>query len=125
MFKIIKEDTNKGKTNNFIVRDLLKEEQLIPKERKEEQKKVCKEKKLEELPYDIIPTLRFLELVTRINTILDGYGEIQEDISYEQTKEIATDLTRIESSLENIEKTIQTEQTEQTELEVEITKVAK
>lgn len=57
---------------------------------------------VERYEFDVIPQLRFLEVQQNLNTIVDGYTEIGDNISYEKTCEIATDLTRIENALDNI-----------------------
>lgn len=59
-------------------------------------------KPVERYEFDVIPMLRFYEIQANLNTIIDGYTEISDIISYEKTCEIATDLTRIENAIDNI-----------------------
>lgn len=51
--------------------------------------------------------LRFLEVISRIHTILDGLAEI--DLDYRKENEILVDLIRIENSVTNIETVIECE----------------
>lgn len=51
----------------------------------------------------IVPNLRFYEIMNRLETISQGYDEIGLDMDYEETNQIAVDLTRIETTLTNIE----------------------
>lgn len=60
---------------------------------------------VEYMPKEIIPPLRLLNIVARINTILDGLAEV--DLSQEDINEVKNDLTRIESSITNIEALIE------------------
>lgn len=56
---------------------------------------------VEYMPKEIIPPLRILNIIERLNNIitgLEGIGLSQVDVN-----EIKKDLTRIESSIENIE----------------------
>ena len=66
-------------------------------------------KPVERYEYDVIPLLRFLEIQANLNTIIEGYTEIGENISYEKTCQIATDLTRVENGLDNIATAISNE----------------
>lgn len=76
-----------------------------------ESKKKLKEelKKAEYVEYDVIPFLRFQEIQANLKTVIDGYFEVGENITYEQTRNITTDLTRIENALDNIAMTISNE----------------
>ena len=67
-------------------------------------KKLIKEeiKPVEYLEYDVIPLLRFTEIQANLNTVIEGYNDVAENLTYEKTKEIATDLTRIENAIDNI-----------------------
>ena len=77
---------------------------------KEENKKKLKEAKpAEYVEYDVIPLLRFQEIQANLNTIIEGYIEVGDNISYEQTRNIATDLTRIENAIDNIGTTLSNE----------------
>lgn len=68
-----------------------------------ERKKLSEElKPVERFEFDVIPLLRFLEIQSKMNTIIEGYQEVGENITYEKTSEIATDLTKIENSIDNI-----------------------
>lgn len=71
---------------------------------KTENKKKLKEEvnALEYVEYDVIPLLRFTEIQANLNTVIEGYNDVAENLTYEKTKEIATDLTRIENALDNI-----------------------
>lgn len=60
---------------------------------------------VEKMPVEIIQPLRLLNIVARINTILDGLTEV--DLSQEDINEVKNDLTRIESSITNIEALIE------------------
>lgn len=73
-------------------------------ELEETKEKELKEKlkPVERYEFDVIPMLRFYEIQSNLNTIIDGYTEISDNISYEKTCEIATDLTRIENAIDNI-----------------------
>lgn len=77
-------------------------------ELEETKEKELKEKlkPVERYEFDVIPMLRFYEIQSNLNTIIDGYTEISDNISYEKTCEIATDLTRIENAIDNISTTI-------------------
>ena len=70
----------------------------------EKKKKLIKEeiKPVEYLEYDVIPLLRFTEIEANLNTVIKGYDDVAENLTYEKTKEIATDLTRIENAIDNI-----------------------
>ena len=70
----------------------------------EKKKKLIKEeiKPVEYLEYDVIPLLRFTEIQANLNTVIEGYNDVAENLTYEKTKEIATDLTRIENAIDNI-----------------------
>ena len=76
-----------------------------------ENKKKLKEelKQAEYVEYDFIPLLRFQEIQANLNTIIEGYFEVGENLTYEKTNEIKTDLTRIENSLDNIATTLSEE----------------
>jgi len=78
------------------------------KEIKLDKKKLIKEelKQAEYYEFDVIPLLRFQEIQENLNTVIDGYFEVGENITYEKTNEIATDLTRIENAIDNIATTI-------------------
>ena len=76
------------------------------KEKMEKKKFVEELIPVERYEFDVIPMLRFYEIKDNLNTIIKGYEDIGENISYEKTCNIATDLTRIENSMDNIEKTI-------------------
>ena len=76
---------------------------------KKESKAPVEKEYVEMIPEDIIPSLRFYELISRIKTILDGYEEMEENISWEKTNEIATEITKIESALTNMESILETE----------------
>lgn len=56
----------------------------------------------EYLEYDVIPLLRFTEIQANLNTVIEGYMDVGENLTYEKTKEIATDLTRVENAIDNI-----------------------
>ena len=66
-------------------------------------------KPVERYEFDVIPQLRFYEIQANLNTIIEGYTEIGDKISYEKTCEIATDLTRIENAIDNIATAISNE----------------
>lgn len=74
-------------------------------------KKLIKEevKPVEYLDYDVIPLLRFTEIQANLNTVIEGYMDVGENLTYEKTREIATDLTRIENALDNIGTTLSNE----------------
>ena len=74
-------------------------------------KKLIKEevKPVEYVEYDVIPLLRFTEIQENLKTIIEGYFDVGENLTYEKTKEIATDLTRIENALDNIGTTLSEE----------------
>lgn len=112
MFQNIKELPNSIE-DDFRVIDILKEEtrtlnqgknivkEVKPNVRKK--KRISEEiKPVERFELDVIPMLRFYELQSKINTIIDGYEEMGENMTYEETCEINTDLTRIENALDNI-----------------------
>ena len=63
--------------------------------------------------YDVIPLLRFTEIQENLNTVIEGYFEVGENLTYEKTREIATDLTRINNAIDNIATTINNELTGQ------------
>lgn len=74
------------------------------------------EKKLKEelkpaeyVEYDVIPLLRFQEIQANLNTVIDGYFEVGENLTYEKTSQITTDLTRIENAIDDIATTISNE----------------
>ena len=74
---------------------------------KEESKKKLKEAKpAEYFEFDVIPLLRFQEIQANLNTIIEGYTEVGDNITYEQTSDIATELTRIENAIDNIATTL-------------------
>ena len=77
----------------------------------ENKKKLIKEelKQAEYVEYDVIPLLRFTEIQANLNTVIEGYMDVGENLTYEKTKEIATDLTRIENALDNIGTTLSNE----------------
>lgn len=83
--------------------DEIKQVDVKEKELKEELKPV------ERYEFDVIPLLRFYEIQANLNTIIEGYTEMGDNISYEKTCEIATDLTRIENAIDNIATTISNE----------------
>ncbi len=58
------------------------------------------------LSEDVIPVLKFLNIIDRINSIVESYEEICVDLEYEKNNEIYLDLIRIENALTNIESTI-------------------
>ncbi len=64
---------------------------------------------VEMVPEQLIPSLRFYGLVSRINTIIDGYEEIREKLSWETTNEMSKEITKVESSLTNMESILETE----------------
>ena len=64
---------------------------------------------VEYLEYDVIPLLRFTEIQANLNTVIEGYMDVGENLTYEKTRDIATDLTRIENALDNIGTTLSEE----------------
>ncbi len=66
-------------------------------------------KPVEYVEYDVIPLLRFTEIQSNLNTIIEGYMDIGENLTYEKTSTIATDLTRIENAIDNIATTLSEE----------------
>lgn len=62
--------------------------------------------KLKILKEDVIPNLRFYEIMSRLETISQGYDEIGQDLSYEETNQVVVDLARIENTLADIENII-------------------
>lgn len=76
---------------------------------KKENKLPLETEYVEMVPEEIIPSLKFYELVNRINTIIDGYEEMREKLSWETTNEIKTEITKIESALTNMESILETE----------------
>lgn len=74
-------------------------------------KKLIKEevKPVEYVEYDVIPLLRFTEIQENLKTVIEGYFEVGENLTYEKTREIATDLTRIENAIDNIGTTLSNE----------------
>lgn len=85
-----------------IIADILNlDDELSYNEVKTEKKKKLKEE-LKPVEYDVIPLLRFQEIKASIETIIGGYFAIGENLTYEKTREISTDLTRIENAIDNI-----------------------
>ena len=76
---------------------------------KKENKQPLETEYVEMIPEDIIPSLRFYELISRINTIINGYEEMQENLSWEKTNEIATEITKVETALTNMESILERE----------------
>lgn len=74
-------------------------------------KQIIKEelKQAEYVEYDVIPLLRFREIQENLNLVIEGYFDIGENLTYEKTREIATDLTRIQNAIDNIATTISNE----------------
>lgn len=88
-----------------IIADILNlDDELSYNEVKTEKKKKLKEelKPVEYVEYDVIPLLRFNEIQANLNTVIEGYFEVGENLTYEKTREISTDLTRIENAIDNI-----------------------
>lgn len=81
----------------------------IHKPLKKESKLPLETEFVEMVPEQLIPSLKFYELISRINTIIDGYEEIREKLSWETTNEIRTEITKIESTLTNMESILETE----------------
>ena len=83
-------------TLNLDKEESYKTENKKKKQLKEELRPV------EYLEYDVIPLLRFTEIQANLNTVIEGYMDVGENLTYEKTREIATDLTRIENAINNI-----------------------
>lgn len=88
----------------------LDKEEGYKTENKKKKKLIREEvKPVEYVEYDVIPLLRFTEIQENLKTIIEGYFDVGENLTYEKTKEIATDLTRIENALDNIGTTLSNE----------------
>ena len=57
----------------------------------------------------IIQAIAIITDTLNLKTIIEGYFDVGENLTYEKTKEIATDLTRIENALDNIGTTLSEE----------------
>ena len=90
-------------TLNLDKEESYKTENKKKKQLKEELRPV------EYLEYDVIPLLRFTEIQANLNTVIEGYMDVGENLTYEKTREIATDLTRIENAIDNIGTTLSNE----------------
>lgn len=107
MLKIMKENNP-----SFNVVDILKEEQLKLKETEPVKGTIKKKNESQKVAYmaeDIIPMIKFLNIQSRMGTIIESYDQIDWDLSYDKTNEVNTDLTRIEGALTNIEKVLEIE----------------
>lgn len=104
MLKIIKEQETKQEVATGKRRKLLEtgkknqeeKEELIPKE----------DVIVHKLSEDVISSLKFLNIIDRMNSILESYEEICADLEYKKNNEIYLDLIKIENALSNIESTL-------------------
>lgn len=65
--------------------------------------------KIAQMSTELIPALRLSEILSRVDMIMEGYEQIQRELSQKQILDIRLDIVRIESSLKNIEELISNE----------------
>lgn len=65
--------------------------------------------KIAQMSTELIPALRLSEILSRVDMIMEGYEQIQRELSQKQILDIRLDIVRIENSLKNIEELISNE----------------